>query len=197
VALVAAESEAAALEAAERVKVRYEPLPVADDPEDALTEKAPPIHEGGNLCHEFRIVRGDFEAAFREADLIVTRTYQTQMADHSALEPDGAVAELSEGGLVVWVSSKGVHLDQGEIARVLELPLEKVRVIAATVGGSFGSKPDHPTVCMAALIAWKTGRPAKVVLNREECFLAKTKRHPYLLTTLMPSAEMVRSWESG
>jgi len=54
-------------------------------------------------------------------------------------------------------------------------------VIAPTVGGSFGSKPDHPMACMAALIAWKLGRPAKVVLDREECFLAKTKRHPYVL----------------
>ena len=182
VALVAAETEAAAVEGAKKVKVRYELLPVVDDPEEALDPQAPLVHEGGNLCHEFRIVRGDFDAALQEADLVVTRTYRTQMVDHSTMEPDGAVAERAGDGVVVWVSSKGVHLDQGEIARVLGLPLEKVRVIAATVGGSYGSKPDHPTVCMAALIAWKTGRPAKVVLDREECFLAKTKRHPYVLT---------------
>jgi CO/xanthine dehydrogenase Mo-binding subunit len=181
VALVVAESEAAALEGSRKVKVSYRPLPVVDDPEEALGPQAPLLHEGGNLCHQFRVVRGDFEAALRKADLVITRAYRTQMADHSALEPDGAVAERAGDGIVVWISSKGVHLDQGEIARVLGLPLQKVRVIAAAVGGSFGSKPDHPSACMAALIAWRTGRPARVVLDREECFLAKTKRHPYLL----------------
>jgi CO/xanthine dehydrogenase Mo-binding subunit len=182
VAVVAAESEDAAREGAQLVRVGYEPLPMVDDPEAALAKGSALVHEGGNLCHEFHIVRGDFEAALATADLVVTRTYRTQMADHSAIEPDSAVAERTGDGLTVWVSSKGVHLDQGEIARVLGLPLEKVRVIAATVGGSFGSKPDHPAVCMAALLAWKLGRPARVVLDREECFHVKTKRHPYVLT---------------
>lgn len=182
VALVAAESEEAARRGAELVKVTYEVLPVVDDPRQALAPEAPLLHEGGNLCHRFRIVRGDFAAAAREADLVLTRTYRTQMADHSCLEPDGAVAEPAGEGVAVWVTSKGVHVDRGEVARVLGLPPEKVRVAAAAVGGSFGSKPDLATVCMAALIAWKTGRPARVTLTREECFFAKTKRHPYVIT---------------
>jgi len=181
VALVAAENEAAAIRGAELVEVSYTPLPIVDDPERSLEPGAPLLHDKGNLCHAFTISRGNVDAVIKTADLVVSRTYKTQMVDHSAVEPDGAVAEKSEDGVTVWVCSKGVHLDQGEIARVLGLPLSKVRVIAPTVGGSFGSKPDHPMACMAALIAWKLGRPAKVVLGREECFLVKTKRHPYIL----------------
>ena len=182
VALVVADSEAALRRGVDRVKVNYEPLPLVDNPKDALASGAPLLHREGNLCYQFRINKGDFESALREADLVITRTYCTQMSDHSCLEPDGAVAEPIEDGVVVWVSSKSVHLDRNEVARVLGIPAEKVRVIATTVGGSFGSKPDLPTACMAALIAWKTGQPAKIVLSREECFFAKTKRHPYILT---------------
>lgn len=182
VALVVAESEAALQRGVDRVRVNYEPLPLVDDPEEALAPGAPLLHKEGNLCYRFQIKKGDFESSLRKADLVITRTYRTQMSDHSCLEPDGALAEPTEDGLVVWLSSKSVHLDRTEVARVLGIPLEKVRVIAATVGGSFGSKPDLATACMAALITWKTGRPAKIVLSREECFFAKTKRHPYILT---------------
>ncbi len=181
VALVAAENEAGATRGAELVEVSYTPLPLVDDPEKSLAPGAPLLHDTGNLCHAFTISRGNVDAVIQMADLVLTRTYKTQMVDHSAIEPDGAVAERTGEGITVWVCSKGVHLDQGEIARVLGLPLSKVRVIAPTVGGSFGSKPDHPMACMAALIAWRLGRPTKMVLDREECFLVKTKRHPYVL----------------
>ena len=182
VAVVAAETEAAAREGAKRVVVEYDPLPVVDDPVEALAPEAPRLHEKGNLCHEFHIVRGDFAAALRKADLVVTRTYRTPFVDHATLEPDGAMAERDGDGVLVWTSSKGVHIDRGEVARVLGLPVDRVRVVATAIGGSFGSKPDLPTVCMAALLTWKTGRPAKVLLTREECFFAKTKRHPYTMT---------------
>jgi CO/xanthine dehydrogenase Mo-binding subunit len=178
VAVVAAETEPAAREGAERVRVEYDPLPVVDDPVEALAPEAPRLHEKGNLCHQFQIVRGNFSAALREADLVVTRTYRTPFVDHATLEPDGAMAERDGDGILVWTSSKGVHIDRGEVARVLGLQVDKVRVVATSIGGSFGSKPDLPTVCMAALVTWKTGRPAKMLLTREECFLAQTKRHP-------------------
>jgi CO/xanthine dehydrogenase Mo-binding subunit len=182
VAVVAAESEVAAVRGADLVKVTYEPLPVVDDVEKALDPGAPLVHEQGNLCHGLRIVQGDFAAALDQADLVLTRTYRTQMADHSCLEPDGATAEPDGDGIKLRVCSKGVHLDRGEVARVLGLSPDKVRISVAAIGGSFGSKPDHPSLCMAALIAWKTGRPARVVLNREECFFVKTKKHPYVIT---------------
>ncbi|MDP3046687.1 MAG: xanthine dehydrogenase family protein molybdopterin-binding subunit, partial [Chloroflexota bacterium] len=182
VAVVAAETESLATQGAALVKVTYELLPVVDDPARSLDPESPRLHEQGNLCQQVRIVKGDFESALKQADLVVTNTYRTPMGDHACLEPDGAVAEPDGDGIRVWNCSKGVHVDRGEVARVLGIPLAKVRVIAATIGGSFGSKPDLPTVCMAALIAWKTKRPAKMVLSREEYFLVKTKRHPYVIT---------------
>ena len=161
VAVVAAESEEIAARGAKLVRVEYEPLPVVDDPARALEPGSPLVDDKGNLCSSIHIVKGDFDQALREADLVVTRTYRTPMGDHACMEPDGAVAEPEGDGIVVWDCTKGVHVDRGEVARVLGLPLDKVHVIAATIGGSFGSKPDLPTVCMAALIAWKTKRAAQ------------------------------------
>ena len=182
VAVVAAETRGPGSPGRGTGAVSYELLPVVDDPATALDPGSPRCTSKGNLCQLVHIVKGDFESALREADLVVTNTYRTPMGDHACMEPDGAVAEPDGDGIVVWDCSKGVHVDRGEVARVLGLPLDKVRVIAATIGGSFGSKPDLPTVCMAALIAWKTKRPASVVLSREEYFQVKTKRHPYIIT---------------
>lgn len=179
VAVVIAESPESAREAAELVEVSYQSLEVLAEPERALDAGAPFVHSQGNLCHEMRISRGSFLTALRQAALVVSNTFFTQMVDHSYIEPDAVVAEPAGDGVVVWVTSKSPHVDQGEVARVLALPKEKVRVVVATVGGSFGGKPDLPMVCLAGLIALRTGRPAKIVLDREECFLAKTKRHPY------------------
>ncbi len=182
VAVVAAESEEAARRGAELVRVQYEPLPVVDDPAAALHPDAPQLHEKGNLCSQCRILKGDWAAAERAADIVLTRTYRMPWEDHACIEPDGAVAEPDGDGVMIWVCSKGVHVDRNETARVLGLPPEKVRVVATVVGGSFGSKPDLASVCLAALIAFKTRRPAKIVLTREEYFAVKTKRHPYTIT---------------
>lgn len=182
VALVVAESPQVAAQGAMLVKVSYEPLPVIDDPAKALDPEAPLLHPDGNVCREIKVKRGNFEAALGEADLVVTNTFRTHCVDHACLEPDVAVAEPFGDGVSVWVGSRGVHADRGEIARVLGLSEEQVRVRSIAVGGSFGSKPEIATACMAALGAMKTGRPVKVALSREECFLAKVKRHPYVMT---------------
>jgi nicotinate dehydrogenase large molybdopterin subunit len=179
VALVVAESNEAAADAAKLVQVDYEALAPLTDPELALAPDAPQLHPGGNLCHQMRIVRGDFEAAVRAADLVVTNTYTTQAVDHGYIEPDAVLAESSDGGVNLYVTSKSPHNDQGEVAGVLGLAKDKVRVVVVAVGGSFGGKPDIPMLCLCALIAMKTGRPAKMILEREECLIAKAKRHPY------------------
>ena len=179
VALVVAESNEAAAEAAKLVEVDYEPLAPLTDPERALAPDAPQLHPEGNICHEMHIVRGDFDAAVKAADLVVTNTYTTQAVDHGYIEPDAVVAELTEGGVTLYVTSKSPHNDQGEVAGVLGLAKDKVRIVVVAVGGSFGGKPDIPMLCLCALMAVKTGRPAKMILEREECLIAKAKRHPY------------------
>jgi len=179
VAVVVAESPDAASEAARLAQVAYEPLEPLTDPARALLPDAPHIHPQGNLCAELRIVRGDFQAARKRAALVVTNTFRTQVVDHCALEPDAVVAEPHDGGVWLWESSKSPHNDREELALVLALPREKIRVIVPPVGGSFGGKPDLPALCVAGLAALKLGRPVKIILDRAECFLAKTKRHPY------------------
>ncbi len=179
VALVLAESAEVAAEAARRVHVVYEPLEPITDPAKALLTESRKLRPQGNLCHELNIVRGDFNAACERAAFIVKNTYRTQFVDHGYIEPDAVVAEPDGDGVALWVTSKSPHHDQEEVARVLALPRDKVRVAVASIGGSFGGKPDLPMLSMAALGALKLQRPIKIVLDRDECLSAKTKRHPY------------------
>ncbi len=179
VALVFAESADIAAEAARRVRVVYEPLEPITDPAASLRPESRKLRPHGNLCHELKIVRGDFEAACKRAALVLKNTYRTQLVDHGYIEPDAVVAEPDGDGVALWVTSKSPHHDQEEVARVLSLPRDKVRVAVAAVGGSFGGKPDLPMLSMAALGALGLQRPVKLVLDRDECLTAKTKRHPY------------------
>jgi CO/xanthine dehydrogenase Mo-binding subunit len=186
VALVVAESRHIAEEAAELVIVDYEVLPPVWEAAAALAPGAPLLRPGGNLCHEQRIVRGDFAAQVASADLVVTNTYRTQTVDHGYIEPDSVLGEPNvasgahgDRGVTLYVGSKSPHNDRGEVASVLGVRPEQVRIVVVSVGGSFGGKPDIPMLCMVGLMVLKTGRPARMELTREECLLAKAKRHPY------------------
>lgn len=178
-ALVAAVDMKAAEKGLSAIEVEYEDLPVLTSPGASLEPGAPALHPEGNICSRRLVVRGDCAGALSRADLVVANTYTTQWVDHAYLETNAALAEWVDGRLVVWVTTKSVHEDQGEITRVLGLPAEKVRVIAATIGGSFGGKSDQDLVCMASLLSYHTGRPVKIVYTREEDLQVTTKRHPY------------------
>jgi nicotinate dehydrogenase large molybdopterin subunit len=181
VALVAAETPAAAEKAAALIRVDYEDLPGIFSPEEALAPEAVKIHESGNVLLERVLLRGDPDQALRECDAVITNTYRTQMVEHGYLEPEAGVATYGEGKITVWMPSKHAHFDHKEIAAVLGLPPEKVRVILATIGGSFGDKQCLAPGYYAALASLKTGRPCKMVYGREESFVASTKRHPFLI----------------
>ena len=159
--------------------VDYEPLEPLTDPAFALTPQAPEIHRGGNLCRQMRIVRGDFDGAPPQARPGRLQHLPTQLADHGSIEPDAVVGEPSGDGVTLHVTSKSPHSDQVEVARVLGLTKEKVRIVCATVGGSFGGKPDIPLLCLAAMAALHLRRPVKLTMERQECFAAKIKRHPF------------------
>jgi CO/xanthine dehydrogenase Mo-binding subunit len=182
VALVLAETEELASAAAGLVGVEYELLPPVTDPAEALTDAAPQIHQGGNLCRELRIVRGDFDAAAARASLVVVNTYRTQWSDHGSIESDAVVGRPDGEGVILHVSTKSPHSDQAEVARVLGVAKERVRIVAATVGGSFGGKPDIPLLCLAAMAARHLRRPVRLAMTRQECLLAKLKRHPFRIT---------------
>ena len=177
VALVVAESEDALARACQLVEVETEPLPVVATPEEALAADAPEVHPGGNLLAEWRIDRGDVEAAMAEADVVVEGDYRTQLVDHAYLEPEAGVAWIDQGVLTIRVATQVVE-HYRDVARLLGIPESKVRIIAPYVGGGFGGKEDMTVEPYVALAAWRTGRPVRMQWTRDESLLARAKRHP-------------------
>ncbi|HHY59838.1 MAG TPA: molybdopterin-dependent oxidoreductase [Clostridia bacterium] len=179
VALVAAESEEIAQEALSLIKVEYEELPGYFTVEEALAEDALPIHEGGNLLQHTKVRKGNVEEGFAKSDIIVENVYQTQRVDHAYIEPETSLAEVdSDGNLTVYTSTQYPFRDRRQIAPVVNLPVNKVRVVQMVTGGAFGGKDDITTEIQASLLALKTGRPVKVVWDRRESMISSTKRHP-------------------
>ncbi|SFG47559.1 Aldehyde oxidase and xanthine dehydrogenase, a/b hammerhead domain [Desulfotomaculum arcticum] len=179
VALVAADSDDLAEEALGKIKVEYEELPGVFTIEDALREEAPKVHEKGNLLQHTRLRKGNIEEGFAKSDLVVENVYETQRVEHAYIEPETSVAYLGYDGILnVWTSTQYVFRDRRQIAPVVNMPVNKVRVIQMATGGAFGGKDDITTEIQAALLAIKTGRPVKVVWSRRESMICSTKRHP-------------------
>jgi CO/xanthine dehydrogenase Mo-binding subunit len=179
VALIAAKSEEAAEEAAKKIVVVYEDLPSIHHPEEALQPYAPLIHEKGNLLLEFHVIKGDVQKGFKEADVNIEETYTTTWVDHAYLEPDAGISYLDkEGRITVVCPTQNVHYDQKEVASILSLPLDRVRVIQSVTGGGFGGRLDITVQCLLALAVYHLKKPVKIVYSREEVFQVTSKRHP-------------------
>jgi CO/xanthine dehydrogenase Mo-binding subunit len=179
VALIAAKTEEAAEEASKKLLVVYEDLPSIHHPEQALQAYAPLIHEKGNLLLEFHVIKGDVQKGFKEADVIVEETYTTTWVDNAYLEPDAGIAYLDqEGRITVVCPTQNVHYDQKEVASILSLPLDRVRIIQCATGGGFGGRLDITVQCLLALAVFHLKKPVKIVYSREEVFQVTSKRHP-------------------
>ncbi|HEV2359465.1 MAG TPA: xanthine dehydrogenase family protein molybdopterin-binding subunit [bacterium] len=183
VAIVAAASEAQAQAALEAIDVDYEPLPGVFEAGAALRPDAPLVHDDRehNLLIHWKLRRGDVAEGFRQADVIVERTYRTQRVDHAYLEPEAGVAWTDTHGVINIRSSSQVIEHFREIAEMLGLPHNRVRVVAPFVGGGFGGKEDMTVEPYAALLAWKTGRPVRMIWSRHDSLLARPKRHPFTM----------------
>lgn len=180
---IAAETEAAADEACQLVKVDYEPLPIISTPREALAPDAVQIDERGNVIGDLNFSQGDIEAGFKEAEVILERTYTIESMDHCFLEPPSGLAFVDpDGVLTVMICTQYPHYHHRQIARVTGLPMEKVRVVQTVVGGGFGGKMDNTVECAIALLTLKTGRPVRMIYTREEVFVATTKRHAMEIT---------------
>lgn len=182
VALVAAETEGIAEEALEKIKVEYEPLRGVYDPLEAMKSDAPLVEDGrSNIITHLEVIKGNIEEGFKEADVIVENTYRVPHVDHAYLEPESGVAWIDENGIVTLrVSTQVIEHFRG-VADVLNLPHNRVRVIAPYVGGGFGGKEDITVESFIALLAYRTKRPVKLTYTREESILCHSKRHPYIL----------------
>jgi CO/xanthine dehydrogenase Mo-binding subunit len=188
-AVVVAENEATAARALKEIEVEFEDLPVVTDVEGALKAGAPllfPDRDSNIFCH-YRIRKGDSEAAFAAADVVIQREYHTPMQEHAYLQPEAGVAYIDEEGRVtVEVAGQWTHEDQEQIAHALGLPLEQVRVIYPAIGGAFGGREDMSVQIVLALAAWRLSqrgirRPLRIVWSREESILGHHKRHAYTI----------------
>jgi len=180
VAIVAAETKDAAEEAAGLVRVDYEELPAAFTLAAALDPAAPLVREPAlrpndrlaatNVLREHRIGWGDIDAT--TADVIVEHTYTFPMVTHFAIEPHAFMAAPDGGGIAVWSTIQHPNWLQKVIAKVLALPLSKVRVFAPDPGGGFGGKQHAKLEPLVAFAALRAGRPVRLVLSLEETFQA-------------------------
>lgn len=170
--------EKTAREAVKLIKVNYKVLPPLSDPELALDDNSPKIHDKGNLLSKTIIKRGNVENAIEDADYISKGTYYTQRVEHGYLEPECAIAKPAEDGIEVYSQGQGIYEDRTQLAKLLNLPEEKVRVILIPNGGAFGGKEDLSVQGHAALFSHILGKTVKVALNRDESILMHPKRHP-------------------
>ena len=180
VALVAAETEEIAVEALSLIEVDYEILPGVYDPLEALAPSAPLVHEGeSNLLARWQVRTGNLDDAFARAEVVFEDTYATQFVDHAYLEPEAGVAWLDQDGVVTIRVATQVIEHYRDVADVLRLPQNKVRIIGTYVGGGFGGKEDVTVEVFLGLLAWHTKRPVRMVWSRQESLQARPKRHPF------------------
>src|ERR687888_1633006 len=189
VAAVAAVDDDTAAEALDLIDVEYEELPAVFDAEEALKPGAPLLHPGPrriiagrpdvaarslagtNIVHLFKQRKGDIARGLRESDQIFDNTFISPAANHAALEPHVAVAEVKDGQVTVWTCSQNPYVVQRQLAGIFKVPMADVRVIVFTLGGGFGGKLNSKLEPVAALLSRKTGRPVKITAHRNEVFL--------------------------
>ena len=180
IAAVAAVDEETARRALALIRVVYEELPAPFRPEPC-TDPAAALHEGhaDNVCKTVELEFGDVGAALGQAQAVVEGTYCYGASTHAALEPHAVLAQFDpDGRLTVWSSTQTPHYLQKDLARLLELKAAQVRVIKPHLGGGFGGKSEPFALeFAAALLALRSGRPVKIVHDREECFLTHRGRH--------------------
>ena len=177
IALVAADHPETARRALEKIRVDYEVLEPLTDAEEAMEEDAPKLHPSGNLLRHVHIVHGDPETA--RAEVVVRGEYEIGMQDQAFLGPESGLAVPDgEGGVDLYIATQWLHVDQDQLAESLGLPPEMVRLTLSGVGGAFGGREDLSMQIHACMLALHTGRPVKMVYDREESFFGHVHRHP-------------------
>ena len=195
VAAVAADTEAIARAAARLVRVDYEVLPAALDPEQALQPGAPWVHDDaasyvkvfdagtqGNVCSRTTLSEGDVAAAWAQCDVVVERRYQTQAQAHLSLEPCGALAEVdAQGRITLWSANQSVFRVQANVCESLGLPMTRLRCQTPRVGAGFGNKMEAHVQPVLVRLAMKARRTVRLILSREEDFETVRARHPFVI----------------
>jgi aldehyde oxidoreductase len=160
--------------------VRWHELPAIQTIDQALAEDAPRIHasRAQNVLVRGRVVLGDVDKALAEADVVVQGEYETGFVEHAYIEPEAGFARRVGDTIEIQACTQSPYMDRNDIAKVLGIAPEKVRIIPTAVGGGFGSKLDLSVQPFIALAAWKLNRPVRMVYSRTESIVSTTKRHP-------------------
>jgi xanthine dehydrogenase molybdenum-binding subunit len=202
IAVVAADSEEIAAAAVDLIEIDYDELPVVADAIQAAHADAPLVHEerdGGNLLKHIKVDKGDREAGFAAADIIIDETYRTQATEHLFLEPECSIgvpagydparfggdsdpdavrgATALHEKTTISVGSQIPSQDRSQVAAALGVEPGQVRIVATLMGGGFGGKEDITGQIHTALLAERTSRPVKMLYSRQESLLVHPKRH--------------------
>ncbi len=177
---VVAETEEIARKAVKLIKVTYDILNPVTDPHEAIKPEALQVHPNkDNLLETCRVYRGgNAEKILASSEFVAKGVYQTQRIEHAFLETEGAVAMPFEEGIHLYSNGQGIYVDRKQVASLLGLTEEKVRVTLVSTGGGFGGKEDMTVQGHASLFAWLLKKPVKVVLSRDESIRMHPKRHP-------------------
>ncbi|MBV9761243.1 MAG: xanthine dehydrogenase family protein [Acidobacteriaceae bacterium] len=162
------------------VRVQYEPLPAVFDIDSSLKQETI-VWGSDNVFKRYLMAKGDVDSVWTEAAFLVEGEYSTGAQEHVYIEPNGMLATANDReGVTVWGSLQCPYYVHNALMALFGFPAEKIRVIQQETGGAFGGKEEYPSIIAAhaALLAWKSGRPVKLVYDREEDMAATTKRHP-------------------
>lgn len=183
VAAIVAETLEEAEEAEKLIEIVYSKLPIVSGIEEAINCKSV-IHNDhpNNMVSTTSVIKGDVESGFSNSDIIIEQDYSTQCVDHAYLETEAGLAYLDpDGVLVVKSCDQDITQHRMLLAKILNMPISKIRVIMTPVGGGFGGKEDMIYQGILALAALKTKRPVKLVFSRKDSMIGSAKRHPVLI----------------
>jgi CO/xanthine dehydrogenase Mo-binding subunit len=167
-------------EARRAVRIDIEPLPAIFTMEDSLAREQV-IWGEDNIFKAFHVQKGNVDEAWQSAAFVVEGEYETGAQEQLYIEPQGMIAQASPAeGVTVWGSLQCPYYVHKALVRLFGLPKERIRVVQTETGGGFGGKEEYPSMIAAhaALLAWKSGRPVKMIYDRAEDMVATTKRHP-------------------
>ncbi len=177
-AIVAAETQEIAEQAAALIEAEFDPQTVIKTAVQSYQPDAPRLHESGNLLKHIKVRKGDMDEGFAKAEVILEHTFYTQITDHAFLEPECSIAvPLEDGRMEVYVGSQIPYQDRTQVSRALGWPEERVRIVGQLMGGGFGGKEDVMGQIHSAMLANATGRPVKLLFDRHESLVVHPKRH--------------------
>jgi len=181
VAAVVARTEVEAAGAVKLIKVEYEDLPVVSDPVEAIKPDSPRVHTeigDSNICVHYKIRKGNVEAGFAKADVIVEGDYRTPVQEHAYLQPEAGLAYIDEEGrITIACGGQWTHEDRHQVAHALGMANEDIRILYPAIGGAFGGREDMSVQIVLALATWKLRKPVKIIWSRQESMIGHGKRH--------------------